>query len=283
MVLTDTPGSCFDKVAMDIVGPLEETTHGNKYMLTMQDLLSKYSIIAPLTGITSMDIADALLKRLIYVYGAPKAILTDQAANFTSVLLKNIAKLCKVKKYVTTSFWPQANGSIERMHHSLTEWLKNYTNKVREWDEWCECAAFSYNTSVHEGTKLTPYECVFGKIARVPSATAVLDEDITETYMDYLTRLKARLRDIQDVARENLIHAKQRSKEYYDRRLNPCVFEVGDNVMLVNDHKKNKKDPEYAGPFKIIAISENGVNVTIVYKNNKPRVVHSNKLRKTRL
>jgi len=28
---------------------------------------------------------------------------------------------------------------------------------------------FNYNTSIHEATKHTPYELVFGKIARIPS------------------------------------------------------------------------------------------------------------------
>lgn len=52
--------------------------------------------------------------------------------------------------------------------------------------------------------------------------------------------------------------------------------------MLVNN-PKNKKDPEYAGHSKVLAISEDGVNVTLAYKNNKPRKVYSNKLRKERL
>jgi len=34
---------------------------------------------------------------------------------------------------------------------------------------------FSYNTSVHEGMKYTPYELVFGKIARLPSETKIND------------------------------------------------------------------------------------------------------------
>jgi len=32
MVITDTPGSSFDKVAMDIIGPLSKTERGNEYI-----------------------------------------------------------------------------------------------------------------------------------------------------------------------------------------------------------------------------------------------------------
>lgn len=39
MCITDTPRSAFDKLALDIMGPLPPTTAGNRYILTMQDML----------------------------------------------------------------------------------------------------------------------------------------------------------------------------------------------------------------------------------------------------
>lgn len=42
MIITDTPGSSFDKVAMDIVGPLLQTERGNEYILTLQNQLTKF-------------------------------------------------------------------------------------------------------------------------------------------------------------------------------------------------------------------------------------------------
>ena len=42
MILTDTPETAFDKIAMDIVGPLPITENGNQYILTIQDLLTKF-------------------------------------------------------------------------------------------------------------------------------------------------------------------------------------------------------------------------------------------------
>lgn len=42
MILTDTPGKAFDKVALDIVRPFKTTARGNTYVLTMQDLLTKF-------------------------------------------------------------------------------------------------------------------------------------------------------------------------------------------------------------------------------------------------
>ncbi|XP_033362977.1 uncharacterized protein LOC117241106 [Bombus vosnesenskii] len=221
MVPTDTPGKAFDKVSMDIVGPLPKTQKGNEYILTIQDLLTKYSIGIPLGGIFSAEIADVFVKRFICRFGSPRAILTDQGTNFTSSLMKKVAKRFRIKQYTTTAYHPQSNGSIERSHHVLIEYLKLYIENSKNWNEWVELAMFSYNTSVHEGTKFSPHELVFGHLAREPTGEVIIEENMEPTYAEYLEDLFDKINTVQRMARENLIKSKLRSKEYYDRRINP--------------------------------------------------------------
>lgn len=101
MIITDTPRSSFDKMAMDIVGPLPKTKRGNKYILTLQDQLTKFYMGIPLPNQTSETIAEAFVDRFICIL---KAILTDQERNFISDLMKKIAKLFRICKFRTTAF-----------------------------------------------------------------------------------------------------------------------------------------------------------------------------------
>ena len=110
MVITDTPGTTFDKRATDTVGPLPRTIRDNEYILTIQDQLTKYCVAIPLPDATATTIADALVKRFICVFGPPKAILTDQGRNFLSDLMKRVAARFRIKKVRTTAFHPQSNG-----------------------------------------------------------------------------------------------------------------------------------------------------------------------------
>jgi len=281
MVLTDTPDLAFDKIAMDVMGPLPTTSSGNMYILTIQDLLTKYSLAIPLEHATAVNIANAFTDEFVCIYGAPKALLTDQGANFVNSLMRNIARKFRITQMKTTAYHPQSNGSVERSHHVLWEYLKQFVDKSHEWDKWLKLACFSYNTSVHEGTKYTPYELVFGRTARTPSADPPPSDLQNESYTEYLTSLFNRIRDSQTIARENLITSKQRSKRYYDRKTKIHNFKIGDYVYLLKEPNKGKLADQYVGPYKILELSKNH-NAKIEISRDKTRTVHTNKLKPSR-
>ena len=277
MVITDTPGAAFDKIAMDIVGPLKTSKNGNKYILTMQDQLSKFCLAVPLQNTLASTIADAFIKRFICVFGAPKVVLTDQGKNFLSNLMARIAKRFRIRKIRTTAFHPQANGSLERSHHSLGEFLKQYITEDEEWDEWIDIAMLNYNTCVQESTRLTPYEIIFGRLARLPSNDPLREGDLLPTYKGYVEKLVTRLNGIQKLSYDNLIASKFRSKRYYDQKLNPKNFKVGDYVFLLSGPKPGKFSNHYTGPHKSLEVL-NQSNIRIQIKNSS-KIVHANRLR----
>ena len=169
MLITDTPTDVFDKVSLDTVGPLPETPHGNKHILTMQDQLSAYCLCEPIPDLKATTIAEAMAQRLIGQFGAPRAILTDCGAAFTSGSLREIANIFKIRQLTTSGYIPQTNGVLERSQIILTEYIKHYINKYDCWDRLLPYAEHSYNTGVHEATNFTPYEIVYGRLPRLPS------------------------------------------------------------------------------------------------------------------
>ncbi|XP_039313009.1 uncharacterized protein LOC120359490 [Solenopsis invicta] len=277
MTLTDTPNSAFEKISMDIMGPLPMTEDGYSYILTIQDLLSKYSLAIPLRCTTASDIAEAFVNEFICTFGVPKAVLTDQGRNFVSSLMKNVARKFKIKQCRTTAYRPQSNGSVERSHHVLCEYLKQFVEKDN-WNEYLRLACFSYNTSVHEGIWYTPHELVFGKVAETPSSDPPLDMEKNETYSQYLSDLFNKICDVQNIVRKNLINSKLRSKHYYDRKMRPQNFNIGDFVYMLREPLKNKLSSQYMGPYKIIEVLGNK-NVKLEIKRDKTRTVHTDKLK----
>jgi len=81
------------------------------------------------------------------------------------------------RRFFTLNRIVRNRGLLEKSHHALGEYLKQYANEQKQRDRWISLAMFNYNTSVHEATKHIPYELVFGKIARIPLNELLPPED----------------------------------------------------------------------------------------------------------
>ncbi|CAB0036646.1 unnamed protein product, partial [Trichogramma brassicae] len=226
MVISDTPYEAMEKVAIDIVGPLPRTKKGNINILTIQCNLTKFCRAIALQDATAETVADAFLKEFICIFSCPQIILSDQGTNFTSKVFVNLAKAFKIKTVTTTAYRPSSNGSLERSHHSLAEYLKTVAGKNKEWDDILEMAMFSYNTSVHEAHQFQPFQLVFGKLPTLPTAEAIEKSGKIVTYTDYVRKLCKTLSEIKSIAREKLIDAKLRNKFYYDKKSERGVIQT---------------------------------------------------------
>jgi hypothetical protein len=77
LTITDTPYTVFEKCTIDIVGPLSTSIIGYRYILTIQDDLSKFLIAVPLAEQSADEVAKASVDNVILIYGPPRTILSD--------------------------------------------------------------------------------------------------------------------------------------------------------------------------------------------------------------
>ena len=278
LLITDTPIRGLSKISLDFYGPLKTTKNGNTYILTMQCMLTKFFVAAPLKNATAEETARALVDKLMCLYGIPSAILTDQGTNFISRILEELARIFRIEKYRTSAFHPQSQGGIERMHHTLTEYIKQFTTDYDEWDEILPLATFCYNACKHEAHNYQPYELIFGRKAQLPSFMPPKEELIISN--KYLESLVEDINHLQRLAGLNLIQSKYRSKYYYDRKLNPKQFREGERVYLINESKEGGKfKREYVGPYEINKIDREK-HIVELQHGNHPKIVHIDKLKR---
>jgi len=114
MLITTTVTKPFERICLDIVGPLPKTLSDNVYILTMQDQLTRYAIAVALRTTDAETVAQAFVECFVCNYGKPTSILTDCGTNFLYDIFKNMCKLLGIKKTKTTPWHPQTNGFLER-------------------------------------------------------------------------------------------------------------------------------------------------------------------------
>lgn len=147
MVVSTTATRPFEKIFLDIVGPVDTSLKGNSYILTIQDDLSKYSAAVPLPNHTANTIARAFVEHFVCLHGIPDSIVTDQGREFMSKIFTT-CKLLKIDKINTTAYHPQSNGALERSHTTLAEYLRHYVeDKKQNWDEYVAYAMLDRSTS----------------------------------------------------------------------------------------------------------------------------------------
>lgn len=280
--ITDTAKTVFEKCSMDIVGPLSISNNGNKYMLTFQDDLSKFTLAVPIERQDADTVAEAFVENIVLRYGIPSVLLTDQGSNFLSDVFKRVCKLLRITRIHTTAYHPESNGALERSHRTLIEYLRHFvTGDQAYWDKWLPYAIFVFNTTPHSSTGYTPFELMYGRKVSIPGVLQQESPKVSYDYESYVNKLRARMQEAHNVARDSIVQHKQTNKEHYDKRQNPKEFKIGDKVLLYDESvrrgRSRKLDSQWRGPFEVVKVDN--PNVIIKVKRNKETKVHANRLK----
>ncbi|GFT46840.1 retrovirus-related Pol polyprotein from transposon 412 [Trichonephila clavipes] len=163
MQLVPVISEVFSKLNVDAVGPLPTTPTGNKYLLTVMCMSSKYPDAVPMPDIASTTVVEVLFQ-LFSRMGFPKEIQTDQGTSFTSILTSVFFENFGINVVRSSVYHPQSNP-VERFHRTLKRILRVICiESSPEWEKQLPAALFALRTITHESTGFTPAELVHGKI-----------------------------------------------------------------------------------------------------------------------
>lgn len=106
----------FDHCYIDYVGPINpETAGGHKYIFTAACDLTKFLVAVPTTDRSALTAAKCLLEHVICRYNFPSRLISDNAKEFVSHVIKELTHLFSIKKIFTTRYHPKSN-IVERSH-----------------------------------------------------------------------------------------------------------------------------------------------------------------------
>ena len=274
----------FKRVAIDIVGPLNRTKRGHKFILVICDYATKYPEAIPLKSIDSESVANALIDTFSRV-GFPNELLSDQGTNFMSSLMDQLCRLLQIRKLNTTPYHPQANGLVENFNGTLKKMLKCYAkDEPEEWDRHIPFVLFAYRESPHESTGYSPFELLYGRKVRGPlqlikeSWEEPFTDENQESTVSFILETRDRLKKMHEVAVEIETNQKKKQKRYFDQKSKVRELELDQKVLILLPSTANKLLAEWKGPYKVIEkVSPVDYKVQINKKTEK--VFHINMLK----
>ena len=139
--LIDTP---FKRVAVDTVGPVEPRSNNrSRYILTMMDYVTRYPEAIALPSIETERVAEALVELFSRV-GVPDEMLKDCGSQFTSEIMKEVARWLSLQQLTTSAFHAQCNSLVERSHTTLKQMLRRTCAELpKDWDRYLPALLFA--------------------------------------------------------------------------------------------------------------------------------------------
>ena len=156
-MVTYQVGAAWERVAIDVMGPLPQTQAGNKYILVIQDYFTKWVECHAMPDQTADTVARILVDQVFTKFGCPRELHSDQGANFESAIFQETCRLFGVRKTRTTSYHPRSDGMVELHNRTLQDMLSKCVNdRQDDWDQCLQLAAMAYRSTPHETTGETP-------------------------------------------------------------------------------------------------------------------------------
>lgn len=97
MVITTTANRAFEKIFLDIVGPLPRLHNGNAFILTLQDDLTKFAWATPMENHEVSTVAHHFVTQFVCLHGIPQSLVTDCGTEFLSKVFKEVCRLLKIR------------------------------------------------------------------------------------------------------------------------------------------------------------------------------------------
>ena len=149
-------GLPLERFGFDILGPLPESSLGNKYILVVNDYFTKWVEAYPMPNQETVIIANVLVNEFISRFWVPLLLHSDQGSQFESSLFQELCSLLDIDKTRTTAYHPQSDGLVERFNLTLESILSKYMASERDWDSHLPMLMLVYRFSIHESTGQTP-------------------------------------------------------------------------------------------------------------------------------
>ncbi|XP_034565105.1 uncharacterized protein LOC117830889 isoform X2 [Notolabrus celidotus] len=279
-------GTPFERLGMDIVGPVERSKAGNRYMLVITDYATKYPEVFPLKSIKAKSVAFCLVQFFSRV-GFPCEILTDQGTNFMSTLLKQVYQLLGIRSLRTTPYHPQTDGLTERFNQTLKQMLRKFVNNSgTDWDQWLPYLLFAYREVPQASTGFSPFELLYGHEVRGPLA---LLREIWEgdkgsvgsvNVVSYVVQMRERLEKMGELAQSHMEEAQHQQKTWYDKSARQRSFDPGQKVLVLLPSNDNKLLAKWQGPVEVLRkLGPTTYQVSTPRQPRSSKVLHINLLK----
>ncbi|KRH92279.1 putative transposable element, partial [Pseudoloma neurophilia] len=225
---------------IDLIGPLERSDNGHRYILVAIDHYTKWTETAPINDKTADTVVKIIKRLIIDKHGIPETILSDNGTEFQNQEMTKLCKELNIKAKFSSPEHHETVGAVERVNQTLMNKVRKLSKFGQiDWPSVLDAATYATNISFNRSIQTSPFIFVKQETPEFKSDQKYL---INKQMVPYS----------QSNERRNRSRAKYEDKSI--RKGNKSCFEqfeIGQDVMIFK--KRNSKlDPNWYGGYKIV-------------------------------
>ncbi|GKV48210.1 hypothetical protein SLEP1_g55036 [Rubroshorea leprosula] len=261
----------FAQWGLDLLGPFMKGVGGVTHLIVGVDYFTKWVEVRPLSSLTSKKVEDFVFSSIICRYGIPNQIVADNGTQFNCTSFRDFCSSYRIKLQFTSVYHPESNDMVESVNKCILESIKPRLEQHKaKWADELNNVLWAYRTTSRTATGETPYHLAFGTEAVIPIEIGVLSFKVThfdEGRNGQLLRENLDLLDdVREEARLQTLVYKQKIANFYNKRVRPRTFNVGDLVLRKAgltgfETRFGKLAPNWEGPYTVTEVPHPGAYI----------------------
>ena len=241
------PDRRFGSLHVDIVGPFV-VSEGMRYLFTVVDRFTRWPEAIPMPDITAQTCTKTLIRFWISRFGIPDDLTSDRGRQFTSALWGELNRLLGIAASTTTSYHPQANGMVERLHRQLKAALRARLENNPNWMDELPLVLLGIRTAWREDADCSPADLVYGTSLHLPGELPAVSGAQTDApSTEFLRQLRETMQQVLPPPAE--FHGTKSS-------FVPANLASTGYVYIRVDAKKPAHLQQYKGPHRILEATD---------------------------
>ena len=152
----------YNTVGIDLIGPLQRSLKGNRFIITCVDYLTKNVEARATPDKTSETVADFFWEEVICRHGNVSTVISDCGGELAG-RFHELLERCFIDHRHTSPYHPQSNGLTERWNATLVMALQKMVNdNPGLWDTLLPTILMGYRGSMQAATRYSPFYLLHG-------------------------------------------------------------------------------------------------------------------------